>query len=86
MTDEEQKLQQQFLQLLSITENMQQRIITLEKSNQLLLNYQKQFIEWMDNTLAEEEHYRENIIFELQDSRVQNETEDFWYPHIASVD
>lgn len=83
MEKEQQELQQQFLQLLSITENMQQRIVALEKSNQVLLRSQKQFVEWMDDTLADIEHYRENICFELMDSRAAFEAEGYWYPRIA---
>lgn len=83
MEKEHRQLQQQFLQLLSITENMQQRITDLEKSNQILLRAQKQLVEWMDDTLADIEHYRENVCFELKDSRGVLEKGDFWYPNIA---
>ena len=56
MNGHEQQLYNQFLQLVSITENMQQRIISLEKSNQILLKSQRQFTEWMEDTLQDIEH------------------------------
>lgn len=82
--EEQQELQQQFLQMLSIMENMQQRIATLEKSNQILVRSQKQFVEWMDDTLADIEHYKENAFFEIRDNRSSYEEEDYWYPRVAS--
>ena len=83
--NEEQELQQQFLQLLSITEDMQQRLLTLEKSNQILVHSQKQFVEWMDATIADIEHYKENAYFEIRDERyIENEKREFWYPQIAT--
>ena len=81
---EQQELQKQFLQLLSITENMQQRIVALEKSNEILVRAQNQLIEWMDDTLEDMKHYRENVYFELMDSRNTDEQERYWYPQIAS--
>lgn len=80
---DEQSLQQQFLQFLSLAENMQQRILALEKSNQVLVRSHKQLVEWMDDTLADLEHYRENVYFEMMDVRNAQET-DYWYPRIAS--
>lgn len=82
--DENQELQQQFLQLLSIAENMQQRIVTLEKSNEVLLKSQRQFAKWMNDTLAEISHYRENVYYELMDPRNTEEKNNCWYPRIAS--
>lgn len=86
MMGAERELQQQFLQLLAITEDMQKRIITLEKSNHILVKSHKQLVKWMDQTLEEEAHYRENVVFELLDSSQKKEVEGFWYPNIASVE
>lgn len=84
MNAQEQQLYNQFLQLVAITENLQQRIISLENANQILIKSQRQFTEWMDDTLQDIEHYRENVYFELMDDRNVNHPEGFWYPQIAS--
>lgn len=84
MKGKEEQLYDQFLQLLSISENMQQRIISLEKSNQVLIQSNRQLVEWMDDTLADIEHYRENVKFEMMDDRRKEEKKEFWYPCIAS--
>lgn len=84
MEEEQQQLYQQFMQLLSITENMQQRIISLEASNQVLVKSQKQFVEWMDDVLEDIKYYRNNVPFEVLDDRDSSELEDYWYPQIAS--
>lgn len=81
----QQDLQTQFLQLLTISENMQKRIISLEKSNQVLVQSNKQLIEWIDDSLTELEHYKDNIYFELMDTRNMEHLETFWYPEIVSV-
>lgn len=84
MKGNEQQLYDQFLQLLSISENMQQRIISLEKSNQVLIRSNRQLADWMDDTLADIEHYRENVKFEIMDDRRKEEEPEFWYPSIAA--
>lgn len=84
MQDQQTELQKQFMQLLFITEEMQQRIITLEKSNQILIKSQKQFIDWMEETLEDIEHFRENVSFEIQDNRYTKMQGEFWYPVIAT--
>ncbi len=86
MNDQESQLYEQFLQLLSITENMQQRILDLEKSNQILLKSQRKFVEWMDVTLSDIERFQENAQFEIMDSRIFQEQQGFWYPKIVSVE
>ena len=68
MKEETDQLYEQFLQLLSISENMQHRIISLEKANQVLVKSQRQFTEWMDDTLDDLEHYQNNLYFEIMDS------------------
>ena len=84
MKEETDQLYEQFLQLLSISENMQHRIISLEKANQVLVKSQRQFTEWMDDTLDDLEHYQNNLYFEIMDSRNIKKPEEFWYPQIAS--
>ena len=84
MNEQEQQLYNQFLQLAAISENMQQRIISLEKANQILVKSQRKFTEWMDDTLDDIEHYRDNIYFEIMDYRNIKEPEEFWYPQIVS--
>ena len=64
MKDQDQQFYSQFLQLLSITEDMQQRILSLEKSNEILLRSQRQFVEWMDDTLSDIAYFQENVQFE----------------------
>lgn len=86
MSGQEQQLYNEFLQLVSIIENMQQRIILLEKSNQVLLKSQRQFAEWMDDTLEDIEYYRDNVYFEVMDHRTAKMEEEYWYPQIVSVD
>lgn len=84
MEKQQQELQEQFLQLLSITENTQQRMISLEKSSQILLRSQRQFAQWMDDTLSDIEHYKENVFFEIMDDRNGQNEGEFWYPKIVS--
>lgn len=84
MNEQEQQLYNQFLQLVSISQNMQQRIISLENANQILLKSQRKFTEWMDDTLEDIEYYRNNVYFEIMDHRNIKNLEEFWYPQIAS--
>lgn len=86
MKDQDQQFYSQFLQLLSITEDMQQRILSLEKSNEILLRSQRQFVEWMDDTLSDIAYFQENVQFEIMDKRVSQETKSFWYPQVATLE
>lgn len=86
MSGQEQKLYHEFLQFVSIAENMQQRIAVLEKSNQVLLKSQRQFAEWMNDTLEDIEYYRDNVYFEIMDDRNTEIQEGYWYPQIASIE
>lgn len=78
------EIEQQFLQLVSIIENMQERIGNLEKSNQVLIKANSQLVEWVDDIVAEEAHFKENVAFELGDKRCEKELEEYWYPNIMS--
>ena len=86
MNEQDQQFYRQFLQLISITEDMQQRILSLEKSNAILLKSQRQFVKWMDDTLSDIEHYQENAQFEIMDDRNFQYMETYWYPQIATVE
>lgn len=86
MCDQDQLLYEQFLQLLDISEKMQNRIIELEKTNQVLLKSQKQFAQWLNDELEDMEHFKENIRFELLDIQNTERNDDLWYPQILPID
>lgn len=71
---------EEFLQLVKITQNLQQRVADLEKSNQVLIRSNKQLVEWVQDTIEELQDYKENARFELQDEIETNQ--DYWFPHI----
>ncbi|MEE1250764.1 MAG: GT-D fold domain-containing glycosyltransferase [Lachnospiraceae bacterium] len=73
-------INQEFLQLMKIVENLQQRVTELEQSNQVLVRSNTQLIEWIKDMIAETEDYKRNAYFEIQDNRMQNV--ELWYPHI----
>lgn len=64
-----QELEQQFLQLVQIVEQLQRKVNHLEQENQVLVKSNKQLIEWMDDTIQEFEDYKENAIYENNDPR-----------------
>lgn len=76
------ELEQQFLSLLKIVEDLQKKVIRLEKENQLLIQGQKQLIEWSELNQKDELHFQENIEYELRDA-LRYPAEDF-FPHICS--
>lgn len=86
MNDQDQQLYSQFLQLLSMAEDMQQRILSLEKSNEILLRSQRQFVECMNDTISDLAHFQENVQFEIMDNRTLQGLESFWYPKIATIE
>lgn len=71
---------EEFLQLVKITQNLQQRVADLEKTNQVLIRSNKQLVEWVQDTIEELQDYKENARFELQDEIETNQ--DYWFPHI----
>lgn len=75
-------LEQQFLQLVQIVEVMQNRIQKLEQENQILIQSNKQLIEWIDDTVQEFEDYKENAPYEWADPRWKEQL--FPYPDIRS--
>lgn len=76
------QLEQDFLQLVKVMENMQQKIGVLEQTHQVLIRSNHQLMEWVQDTIDELEDYKENAYFELQDELQKDGS--FWYPHIES--
>lgn len=72
--------EQDFLQLVKIIENMQQRINCLEQTNQVLIRSNHQLMEWVQDTIDELEDYKDNVRFEIEDELEHKDS--FWYPHI----
>ncbi len=77
-------IEQQFLQLVNIVNNMQQRIIALENSNRILLQSNSQLIKMLENNQNETEWLRRNIYYEINDPRYK--TGDIFYPDILPAD
>ena len=71
-----------FLQLVKIVQNMQQKIMNLEQANQVLIKSNKQSFEWLQDTIDENEDYKQNVRFEIQ-AEVKEDKE-YWYPNIKS--
>lgn len=86
MNDQDQEFYSQFLQLLLVTENMQQRILSLEKRNEILIQSQRKITEWVDDMLSDIECFQENVQFEIMDERMLQNEQTFWYPQIASIE
>lgn len=76
-------IEQQFLEMVRILENMQQRVISLENANQVLVRSNKQLLELMEDNQSELLAYQRNLPFELNDPR--DKKEEYWYPRIATV-
>lgn len=65
---------------------LEQRLNVQEKSNQILVRANQQLIEWIDGIVAEQNHYKENIEFELNDPHRICRSGRYWYPQIATID
>lgn len=76
------EIEQQFLGLLKIVEDLQKKVIRLEKENQLLIQGQKQLIEWSELNQKDNLYFQENIEYELRDA-MRDPASDF-LPHICS--
>lgn len=74
-------LEQQFLQLLKIAEQMQGKIIELEKVNSILINGNNQLIEWLKRVEKDVFLLQENMPYEVLDERLQ---QNVWYPKITN--
>lgn len=77
-------IEQQFLQLVNIVNNMQQRLIALENSNRILLQSNNQLIKMIENNQSETEWLRRNIYYEINDPRYKNK--ELFYPNILPAD
>lgn len=85
----EQNIEQQFLELVRIVNGMQQRILSLENANQVLVRSNKQLIELMEEKQAELSDYQRNAFFELQGPPPRStgrEKQEYWFPKIVSVE
>ena len=72
-------------ELLEKTQQMQEHMEWQEKTIQILLKSNKQIIDWVDDIVKDQEHFRENYFFEISDPRLKEEETEYWYPDIASV-
>lgn len=83
-----QNIEREFLELVRIVNGMQQRILSLENANQVLVRSNKQLIELMEEKQAELSDYQRNAFFELhaQPHIPGWGKQENWYPKIASVE
>ena len=63
-----------------------ERLRLQEQTTQVLLKSNKQIIDWVDDIVKDQEHFRENYFFEISDPRLKEEVTEYWYPDIASVE
>lgn len=77
-------IEQQFLQLVNIVSNLQQRVIALENTNHVLLQSNNQLIKMIESNQSEAEWIRRNIYFEINDPR--NTQKELFYPMIETAD
>lgn len=77
-------MEQEFLELVQIVNEMQQRILSLEHTNQVLIRSNKQLIECMEEKQRELGDYQNNVFFEMNDP--SRDEEEYWYPSIASIE
>lgn len=80
----EMNIEQQFLQLVQIAEQMQNRIFELEKANSILVNGNQQLITWVKQVENDIRLLQGNMQYEVLDSRVIKE--ELWYPNIVSME
>ena len=77
----ENELEKQFLQLVKIMEQMQKREVELEQYNKILMNGNRQIIDWVRMLEKDIKLLQANIKYEILDPRTQNEL--LWYPTIV---
>lgn len=75
-------IEQQFLQLINIVNNLQQRVISLENANHILLQTNRQLITTIEANQSEVNCMRRNLRYEINDPR--NKSIEFFYPIIDS--
>lgn len=76
------ELEQQFLCLLKIVEDLQKKVVRLEQENLRLIQGQKQLIEWVEQNQKDNSYFQENAEYELRDA-ISHDAEDF-FPKICS--
>lgn len=76
------ELEQQFLYLVKIVEDLQKKVVRLEKENHQLIQGQKQLIEWVEQNQKDNLRYQENAEYELRDA-MNHSAADF-FPQICS--
>ena len=74
--------EQDFLQLVQIIERQQNKIDELEQTAQVLIQSNKQLIDWVDGIEKEINDYKNNAPFELLTDQTAN---GYWYPRIKSA-
>lgn len=75
--------EQDFLQLVQIVEQQQNRINQLEKTTQVLVDSNRQLIDWVDGIEKEMQDFRNNVRFELLTDQSDY---GFWYPKVRGID
>lgn len=77
-------LEQQFLDMVKILEQMQTRISSVEQANQTLLRSNRQLLELLQDKEQELLDYQRNLIYELNDPRLTKQKN--WYPTLAPIE
>lgn len=77
-------MEQQFLELVNVVSNMQQRIMVLENANHVLLQSQKQLTQLTENNQLELQWTMRNLYYEVNDPRLGNNKT--FYPNIEEID
>lgn len=75
--------EQDFLQLVQIVEQQQNRISQLEQTTQILIQSNKQLIDWVDGIEKEMQDYKNNVPFELL---TDQSASGYYYPKVEDVD
>ena len=76
------ELEQQFLTLVKLVEDLQKKIAQLEKDNQMLIHGQRQLIEWSEQNQRDNLYFQENAEYEIRD--VRNDSGTDFMPQILS--
>ena len=72
-----------FLQLVQIVEQQQNRIDRLEQTSQVLIQSNKQLIDWVEGIEKEKEDYENNAPFEFLTDQSDY---GYWYPTVRSAE
>ena len=73
--------EQILLNLLNIVEDLQKKVLRLERENAALVRGQAQLLEYVQMNQSDAEHFRDNVIFELTDNSEPERT--YFFPKIA---